>query len=212
MQPFCAERPLPKTQPKFAPGSLAELEAAAKACQRCSLGQTRIQAVVSDGSPLAKIMLIGEAPGQQEDESGLPFIGRSGQLLTRLLANAGLNRATDIYICNMVKCRPPENRKPYPAELAACADYLQAQIALVKPQIFILAGSTALKGLLKLNTPISKIRGQWLAAPYPGVPHARAMAIFHPSYLLRYGAMAPGSPKWQTLEDLKIVQQALTGL
>jgi uracil-DNA glycosylase len=191
-------------------------------CQRCALGASRTHVVFADGQPTAPLMIIGEAPGQQEDEQGLPFVGRSGQLLTQLLQTAHISRQTDTYICNMVKCRPPDNRVPTAQELEACKGYLITQMASVKPSIIVLVGATAVKGVLGLKTPISKIRGQWLPVSpssafatvlTPVVAHdtdsVKVMAIFHPSYLLRNQSTAAGSPRDLTLKDLQAVKQAL---
>ncbi|WP_373532217.1 uracil-DNA glycosylase family protein [Vampirovibrio sp.] len=182
--------------------SLTELAHMASVCTRCELSATRIQAVFSDGNPQASIMLVGEGPGQNEDETGLPFVGRAGQLLTQMLASVGLDRQRDLYICNVVKCRPPQNRKPKPAEMAACFPYLEAQIQAVQPKIILLAGATAVQDVLKTKQGITQIRGQWFETPY----RAKAMPIFHPSYLLRNPSSKPGSPKALMLADLETVK------
>ncbi|HEY9687908.1 MAG TPA: uracil-DNA glycosylase [Coleofasciculaceae cyanobacterium] len=191
------------------PVSLDELCGRAKVCTRCDLSRTRTQAVFSDGSSKAPIMLIGEGPGQQEDETGTPFVGRAGQLLTQILASIGIERKRDIYICNTVKCRPPGNRKPEPHEMAACFPYLEGQIYWVKPKIILLSGGTAVEDVLKIKTGITKIRGQWFETPFNG---AMAMPIFHPSYLLRNQSKAPGSPKWLTWQDMQTVRRKLDEL
>jgi len=188
------------------PVSLEELACEAAACTRCVLSRTRIQAVFSDGSPQASVMLIGEGPGQQEDETGVPFVGRAGQLLTQILASVGIDRKRDIYICNTVKCRPPQNRKPEPEEMSACFPYLEGQIYWVKPKIILLAGATAVQDILKTKQGITKIRGQWFDTPFGG---AKAMPIFHPSYLLRNPSKAPGSPKWHMWQDIKEVRRMM---
>lgn len=188
------------------PVSLDELCGLAKVCTRCQLAKTRTQAVFSDGNPGAKIMLIGEGPGQQEDETGIPFVGRAGQLLTQILASIGIDRKRDIYICNTVKCRPPGNRKPEPEEMAACFPYLEGQIHWVKPKIILLSGGTAVEDVLKVKTGITKIRGQWFDTPFDG---AIAMPIFHPSYLLRNFSKEKGSPKWLTWQDMKEVRRKM---
>ncbi len=176
-------------------------------CQRCILGSNRIQAVISRGNPQAPIMIIGEAPGQTEDETGLPFVGKSGQLLDQILASVELNTETDVYICNVCKCRPPNNRPPTPAEIAACQPYLLEQIRLVNPKIILLTGATAVKGLLGDKRGITKIRGQWMEC------FGRlCMPIFHPSYLLRNPARTEGSPKWLMWQDIKEVRAKLDQL
>lgn len=188
--------------------SLAGLAQAAATCTLCPLGSTRIQSVFSDGSPQARIMVIGEGPGQQEDETGVPFVGRAGQLLTQILAWGGIDRQKDTYICNTVKCRPPQNRKPKPAETEACFPYLAGQIEIIQPKILLLAGATAVQDILKTKQGITKIRGQWFESPYGG----KVMPIFHPSYLLRNPSKAEGSPKWLMWKDMQTVRQAAEAL
>ena len=189
--------------------SLEATQAAVQACQICKLCEQRTQTVFKDGNPQAKIMLIGEGPGQNEDETGVPFVGRAGQLLTQILAAVNIDRQGDIYICNIVKCRPPQNRAPLPEEMVACFDYLKAQIYYVRPQLILLAGATAMKGILNIQTGITKMRGQWLDTPYHG---AKAMPIFHPSYLLRNHSKAEGSPRWLMWQDIQEVRRALNAL
>jgi uracil-DNA glycosylase len=186
---------------------LEQLYQQCQQCIRCSLAASgRQQVVFASGNPKAKLMLVGEAPGQIEDNMGLPFMGRSGQLLTQLLHQVGLNRETDCYVCNVVKCRPPANRKPTKLEVLACGPFLQQQIQAVKPAIIVLVGATALQAVLGLKAPISSIRGQWLPTTFSGIT---AMAIFHPAFLLRHAGVQTGSPKNLTLDDLRKVQQAL---
>lgn len=188
--------------------SLEALAQMASICTRCALSTTRKQAVFSDGNPKASVMLIGEGPGQNEDETGVPFVGRAGQLLTQMLASVGIDRQRDIYICNVVKCRPPQNRKPTHQEMAACFSYLEGQIQLVQPRIILLAGATAVQDILKTRQGITKIRGQWFDTPYG----AKAMPVFHPSYLLRNPSSKPGSPKALMLEDLETVKREMEQL
>ena len=172
----------------------------AMTCTRCRLSEGRTQVVYSDGNPNAKIVFIGEGPGQQEDETGIPFVGRAGQLLTKIIESVEFSRKDDTYICNIVKCRPPLNRAPFDDEAEACSDYLTAQLKFVGPKIIVLVGKTALTYLLNNNTPISKIRGQWLNSPK--FPNAKIMPIFHPSYLLRNPSSNTGTPKWLTWQDM----------
>jgi DNA polymerase len=187
------------------PVSLEALAREASVCTRCVLSRTRTQAVFSDGNPQASVMLIGEGPGQQEDETGVPFVGRAGQLLTQILSSVGIDRKRDIYICNTVKCRPPQNRKPEPEEMSACFPYLEGQLYWVKPKIILLAGATAVQDILKTKQGITRIRGQWFDTPFG----AKAMPIFHPSYLLRNPSKAPGSPKALMWQDIKEVRRVL---
>ena len=189
---------------------LADLDALAQqcgACRRCPLALGRQQVVLSRGNPKARLMLIGEAPGAQEDALGQPFVGRSGQLLDQLLAEAGLDSSRDAYICNGVKCRPPGNRKPTALELAACRPWLQQQIALVQPQVLVLVGATALQAVLGLKGPISQLRGQWQC--FEG---RACLPIFHPAYLLRNGSSQPGRPRDLTRADLVAVRDHLLTL
>lgn len=161
--------------------SLCEL---VSACHACQLATTRNNLVFEDGFRQARLMFIGEGPGQDEDLQGVPFVGRAGQLLTNMIKAMGLdrnsqNKVNGVYIANIVKCRPPQNRNPLPEESTLCLPFLKRQIELVKPECIILLGAVALKGLLGL-TGISKLRGTWLE--YEGIP---VMPTFHPSYILR---------------------------
>ncbi|MEB3360973.1 MAG: uracil-DNA glycosylase [Synechococcaceae cyanobacterium] len=183
---------------------LAALGQSCADCRRCPLADGRHQVVVARGNPAARLMVIGEGPGAQEDASGLPFVGRAGQLLDQMLASVGLDSNRDAYICNVVKCRPPENRKPSPAEMAACRPWLEEQLRLIQPAVVVLAGATALEGALGEKGAITKQRGQWRA--WQG---RWAMPIFHPSYLLRNPSRTEGSPKWLTWQDLKAVKRRL---
>jgi DNA polymerase len=187
--------------------ALQQLASACAACRRCGLADGRQQVVVGRGNPRARLLLIGEAPGAQEDLEGLPFVGRSGQLLDRLLQSAGIDSNREAYICNVVKCRPPDNRKPSAAELAACRPWLEQQIALVDAPLVLLVGASALQGVLGIKGGITSLRGQW--RPWQG---RWLMPILHPSYLLRNPSERPGSPKALTLDDLRLVQSRLAQL
>jgi DNA polymerase len=187
--------------------NLDQLVSHCRQCQRCELAQTRTQVVVSRGNPQADVMVIGEAPGQSEDEQGLPFVGKSGQLLDKILASVELSPEEDVYISNIVKCRPPQNRNPSTKEITTCKPYLLEQISLVNPKIILFTGATALKGLTGEKKGISKIRGQWLK--WEGY---WAMAIFHPAYLLRNPSREKGKPKWLMWQDMQAVRQKLDDL
>lgn len=187
---------------------LARFKEQAAACTRCALHAGRTHSVFADGNPLAPLMLIGEGPGQNEDETGIPFVGKAGQLLNQILAAVNIHRQEDIYICNIVKCRPPQNRAPLPEEMATCFPFLKAQIEIIQPKLILLAGATALKGVLGIGSGITKLRGQWFDTPYG----AKAMPIFHPSYLLRNQSKAVGSPKWLMWQDIQEVRRALDEL
>ncbi|WP_414541330.1 uracil-DNA glycosylase [Nostoc sp. CCY0012] len=184
--------------------NMTELAQHCNQCHRCSLGDTRTHAVVGRGNLQAPIMVIGEAPGQNEDETGLPFVGRSGQLLEKILASVNLSTEHDVYIANINKCRPPNNRVPTPDEMAACKPYLLEQIRLVDPKMILLTGATAVKGITGDKRGITKIRGQWLE--WEG---RLCMPIFHPSYLLRNPSKEKGAPKWLMWQDIQAVRAKL---
>ena len=180
-------------------------------CKACALAATRNNVVFADGNPVsAKIVLIGEAPGEMEDETGRPFVGRAGQLLDEFLKDAGISRDNDLYIINTVKCRPPENRVPTDEEKAACRKFLEAQIDVINPKAIILCGATAMKSFLTLDKKqtISKVRGQWFETTVDGKTY-RAMTIFHPSYLLRNHSMEDGSPRRLMQEDLRNIKNTI---
>lgn len=162
------------------PGDLDSIRAAVAACERCGLCRTRTQTVFSDGSGASRLMFVGEAPGADEDATGVPFVGRAGQLLTKMIeAGMGLSRK-DVFIANVLKCRPPGNRNPEPDEIAACRGYLEAQIELVKPAVLVALGKFAAHFLLDTEEPITRLRGKWGARN--GIP---VMPTYHPSFLLR---------------------------
>ena len=172
-------------------------------CQKCELAKTRNNVVFSDGKINNKLMLIGEAPGYYEDMQGKPFVGKAGQLLDKIFASVGLSRENDVYICNTLKCRPPENRDPLPEEKEACREYLDAQIQILKPRIILLCGRVAVQSMLNTNLGISKIRGKWFEGPN----FSKMMPIFHPSYLLRNDSREKGSPKWLMWQDIKEIKK-----
>jgi uracil-DNA glycosylase family 4 len=192
-----------------APLDLISLAEGCAACRRCELGSSRSQVVVSRGNPGARLMVIGEGPGAQEDASGQPFVGRSGQLLDQMLASVGIDTNLDAYICNVVKCRPPANRKPNPGEMAACRPWLEQQIRGVDPALILLAGATALAGVLGIRGGITRLRGQWQTSDIPPLAGRQLMPIFHPSYLLRNASRQPGRPRWHTWQDLQEVRRVL---
>ena len=177
---------------------LEKIKNEANNCLACELGKTKTNLVFSDGSCNAKIFLIGEAPGANEDVSGMPFVGRAGKLLNQFLEQAGIDRKTDLYIANILKCRPPQNRTPIPCEKNACFHFLKQQIEIVNPKVIILCGSCAMSMFLKDKLPISKVRGQWFDYDN-GI---KMMPIFHPSYLLRNHSTEIGKPRNLTLNDL----------
>lgn len=174
-----------------------KLEAKVRSCTRCELHQGRTQAVFGMGNPYSELMVIGEGPGEEEDRQGLPFVGKSGQLLDKILGAAGFTREETVYIANIVKCRPPENRDPLPEERAACLPFLLLQIEMIRPSILILLGGTALKGLIDPNAKITQVRGQWI--DWNGI---HVMPTYHPSALLRNPDL-----KKDVWEDMKLVVQ-----
>lgn len=182
--------------------SLADL---CQKCRRCGLAEGRKKAAFGSGPADAPMLLIGEAPGEQEDLEGQPFVGRAGQLLTKLLTEAGIDRTKDLFITNIVKCRPPGNRVPHPAEAAACQPYLLEQIRRLDPKVILLAGSPASQAVLGTKETITKIRGKWQKM----AGGRWAFPIFHPSYLLRNPSTAPGSPTSLMRQDLVEVKHAL---
>lgn len=178
-----------------------ETKKAALACHACALAETRTKVVFGDGDPNSKLMFIGEGPGADEDAQGLPFVGRAGQLLTQILTAAGIDRK-DVYITNIVKCRPPENRVPTPAETVICDRHLQTQIMLINPMLIVLLGNTPARWILQTNEGITKLRGRWFE--WRG---AAVMPMFHPSYLLRNASTKEGSPKHLTWLDIQEVKR-----
>ena len=167
------------------------------------LGRTTNKIVVSRGNPFAKLMIIGEAPGAKEEEIGEPFVGRSGKLLDKLLQNAGIDINQDVYFCNVVKCRPPKNRRPTKIEIQENLPWLYQQIKLVNPRVIVLVGATALESILKIKSRISILRGEWI--DWEG---KLVMPVFHPSYLLRNPSKEEGKPMSLTKSDfLKIKEK-----
>ena len=190
---------MPST-PEFDPAWLQ----ACRACSDCDLAAGRQQVVISRGSPAAALMLIGEAPGADEDERGEPFVGRSGRLLDQLLIQAGFDLARDVFVSNVVKCRPPNNRKPTARELQSCRPWIDHQIAVVNPRVVVLVGATAVAAMLGLKGAMRDRRGVWIDQA-----ERLWMPVFHPSYLLRNPSRDPGKPVDLTLQDLRQVRRRL---
>ncbi len=162
--------------------NLAALEGCINGCLACPLGAGRIRFVFGEGDPNARILFVGEGPGRDEDLQGRPFVGKAGELLEKMLGAMGFSRDT-VYICNVVKCRPPDNRTPTPAEAQRCLPYLRRQIELIRPGVIITLGATPLRELLGITTGITRIRGQWQTLDMlGGIP---VMPTFHPAYVLR---------------------------
>lgn len=209
------QAPLPEVQPEVtvAPQnespkpestgiSLDSVNAKISACQNCVLSKTRTHVVPGEGVLQPVAMVIGEGPGEDEDISGRPFVGKAGQLLDKMLASIALSRASNCFIANIVKCRPPMNRTPMPDEANACSGYLQAQIHILKPQLILAMGRTAIQNLLQTEKGINALRGQFF--DYNGIP---VIATYHPSALLRDEALK--RPAW---EDLKKARTKLAEL
>ena len=171
-------------------------------CQRCKLHETRTNIVYGEGNPEARLMFIGEGPGRDEDAEGRPFVGRAGQLLTKMIAAMGLDRS-EVYIANIVKCRPPKNRDPEEDEVRQCIGFLEAQISAIQPEAIVTLGRVALKSMFGLQGPMSAYRGKFIDKD--GIP---VMPTFHPSFLLRQG---PNDRKYKGLawDDLKQVMSLL---
>ena len=190
--------------------SYDELFSHCQSCQNCDLSSTRTNVVVGSGTVPCNLMIIGEGPGEQEDLKGLPFIGKSGQLLSKMLEEVGINREKEVYIANTVKCRPPKNRTPLPTEINTCKAYLIRQIQLIQPKIILLLGAPSLKTILEEKRTITNVRGQWFTSEVDYMdPPVKIMPIFHPSYLLRNQRNEKGTPKWLTGQDLKEVKVTL---
>lgn len=187
----------------------AELEKIAdetRQCRKCGLGSLRLNAVPGEGRPNAQIVFVGEGPGADEDAQGRPFVGRAGQLLDKIIAAMGLARR-DVFICNVLKCRPPDNRDPKPEEVISCLPYLQRQLELINPKIIVALGAHAAKALLNTNKPIGQLRGLFHEY-YAGFgrPPIKLMATFHPAYLLRNYTYESRQKVW---EDMKTVLEEL---
>ncbi len=177
-----AEAPAPAPAPAAPAGpvrTLNEVRTELGDCKRCKLCNGRTQIVFGTGNPKAELVFVGEGPGADEDAQGVPFVGKAGQLLTKMIEAMGFKR-DDVYICNVVKCRPPNNRNPEPDEIQACEPFLKAQLASIRPKVIVALGKFAAQTLLRVDTPITRLRGQW--REYEGVP---LMPTFHPAYLLR---------------------------
>jgi DNA polymerase len=199
---------LPATQPSapapLDPLSCKDLSSMASAladCRRCRLWKGRTQVVFGVGNPKAKVVFVGEAPGAEEDRQGEPFVGRAGQLLNSMLRACGLSRE-EVYIANVVKCRPPGNRDPEEDEAATCLPFLLRQLQLIRPQVLVLLGRVAARHLLRLSAPISSYRGR--VHRWEGMD---VLPTFHPAYLLRNP-----QAKRESWEDLKLLQARLGGL
>ncbi len=179
---------------------LATLAKSLEGCPRCKLSKSRTNIVFGQGNPKAELMFIGEAPGRDEDAQGLAFVGKAGQLLTKIIEAMGSKR-DDVFIANVLKCRPPNNRNPEPDEVASCRPFLDEQIRLIGPKVIVTLGTFAAQAILETDEPIGRMRGSWREAR--GV---RVMPTFHPAFLLR----SPERKK-DVWEDMKLVRDFLAG-
>jgi len=176
--------------------SLQDIEADVLRCERCRLASGRARTVFGEGVPSPQVLVVGEGPGKEEDESGRAFVGPAGRLLDRMLAAVDLDRKRNCYIANIVKCRPPMNRDPAPDERAACVPFLERQIRLLRPRVILALGRTASQSLLGTSEGITRLRGRFLE--YRGIP---LLATYHPSALLRDEALK--RPAWEDLKKLR---------
>ncbi|MEN6386086.1 MAG: uracil-DNA glycosylase, partial [Phycisphaerales bacterium] len=176
-------------------------------CQKCVLGSTRLNPVPGEGNPNAQLVFVGEGPGADEDAQGRPFVGRSGQLLDKIITNAmGLKRS-DVYICNIVKCRPPENREPRPEEIISCLPFLKKQLGLIRPKVIVTLGAPSTRTLLNTNKPIGQLRGSFHDFYFDeNSEPIKLMPTFHPAYLLRNYSDENRRKVW---EDMKTVMAEL---
>lgn len=189
----------PKT-PSYA--ALDEVAAAVRQCRKCVLAQTRTNAVPGQGNPKAKLVFIGEGPGADEDAQGLAFVGRAGKLLTDIIAAMGLTR-DEVFIGNIVKCRPPENRDPKPDEIQACSPYLKRQLELIAPQVIVALGAHAARTLLQTDEAIGKLRGRFFDYEFSETLRpAKLMPTYHPAYLLRNYSTDNRRRVWEDMQKV----------
>lgn len=187
--------------------SMDEIAEMIKICKQCPLYQTRHHTVPGEGSYNSPVIFIGEAPGEIEDLHGKPFIGKAGQLFSKILQSVQIKRK-DVFITNMIKCRPPGNRNPSKTEVEACLPYLESQIALINPKIIVTLGNIPTRFLLESQEGITRLRGQW----HSWTGGIKIFPMFHPSFLLRHEETTPGSPKDLTWKDIKELKKALSQL
>jgi DNA polymerase len=194
--PAAAAKPAAQKEPSviIRGETLDEIRTELGECTRCKLCKGRKQIVFGSGNPRAELVFVGEGPGEEEDKQGVPFVGAAGQLLTKMIEAMKFSRDT-VYICNVVKCRPPGNRNPEPDEIESCEPFLRAQLRVIKPKVIVALGKFAAQTLLREDTPITRLRGQW--RKYEGID---LMPTFHPAYLLR----SPDEKKkaWMDLQEV----------
>ena len=187
-------------------GILCQVSEEIVKCRACDLGNSRANAVPGAGNPDAGLVFVGEAPGADEDAQGLPFVGRAGKLLGDIIVAMGLKR-DDVFICNILKCRPPNNRDPKPEEIISCLPFLRRQLEIIDPEIIVALGAHAAKTLLETNEPIGRLRGEFRQySPAPGAKPVKFMATYHPAYLLRNYSTDNRRKVW---EDMKKVMNEM---
>jgi DNA polymerase len=198
-----SDKPAAPQQPqKDIIDELKQLAKEVDACRKCQLGDLRTKSVPGEGNPNADIVFVGEGPGADEDAQGRPFVGRAGQLLNKIIAAMGLKRG-DVYICNIIKCRPPENREPRPDEIISCLPFLKRQLELIRPKVIVALGAPAARTLLETNKPIGQIRGKFFDYYLEDFsPPIKLMPTYHPAYLLRNYSHENRMKVW---EDMKTV-------
>lgn len=196
--PFAAPELLPAHQGEKRPETLDDIRADLGECGRCQLGKTRTNLVFGVGNPQARLVFVGEAPGRDEDLQGEPFVGEAGQLLTKIIQAMGFRRE-EVYICNVLKCRPPNNRNPLPEEIEQCHPFMLRQVKAIAPVAIVALGTFAAQTLLQTREPISKLRGRF--HDYHGI---LLMPTFHPAFLLRNASM-----KREVWEDMQQVMRLL---
>ena len=181
---------------------LSKIADLVRKCRKCTIGSTRLNAVPGDGNPAARLVFVGEAPGADEDEQGLPFVGRAGQLLEKMIIAMGLTRA-EVFICNTLKCRPPENRDPKPDEIANCMPYLKKQLEAIRPEVIVALGAHAARTLLDTDKAIGQMRGEFHEYRFSDdLPPAKLMPTYHPSYLLRNYSDDTRRRVWEDLQKV----------
>lgn len=199
------DSPAPTTAPSLDSGevaaALAALAGVVRDCEKCDLCKTRTQTVFGVGNIHADLVFVGEAPGADEDAQGEPFVGKAGQLLTDIIVKGMKMKREDVYICNVLKCRPPNNRNPNPEEMSMCEPYLIEQLSLIRPKVICALGGVASKCLLQTDAPVGQLRGRW--HNYQGIP---LRVTYHPAYLLRTPA-----DKGKAWEDIQEVMKVLSG-
>jgi uracil-DNA glycosylase family 4 len=194
--------PAPQPPKQDVVAGLKQIADEVRACSKCVLGTTRTNAVPGEGNPNAYIVFVGEGPGADEDAQSRPFVGRSGQLLDKIIIGMGLKRS-DVFICNIVKCRPPENREPRPEEIISCLPFLKKQLSLIRPKVIVALGAPSARTLLNTNTPIGQLRGKFYDYYFDDFSEPiKLMPTFHPAYLLRNYSDDNRRKVW---EDMKTV-------